>query len=1037
MKFTKLLIFCFLSTLFSVYGQAQDLTISGKVSDENGLPIPGASILIKGTTKATASDIDGNYQLKASSNSTLVFSFIGYSKVEQAIKGRTRIEVKLSSESQSLQEVVVVGYGTQKKSVVTGAISSIKAKDLENIPNGRVEEALQGRVSGVTVASNAGQPGSTATIRVRGITTFDTYGGNNPLWVVDGVVVDSGGIGYLNQSDIESMEVLKDAASLAIYGSRAASGVILVTTKKGKSGKISVNYSGYTGTSGPAKTLNLLNATQYGALMNERSVAGGGPVLFSNLSALGVGTDWQKAIFSNNAQQVSHELSMTGGNDVSTFYLSFGLQDQQGIVSSDISNYNKKNIRLNSTHKISKFFTVGQTLGYTHQKSIGIGNTNSEFGGPLSSAINLDPITPLVITDPIVANQSPYTLAGVIKDPNGNPYGISSIVGQEMSNPLAYVQTRLGGKNWSDDFVGNAFVEIAPIAGLKFKTSLGGKIAYWGNEGFTPQFYLNASNLASQNNLSRETNQTFGWNIENVASYSKNVKGHDFTFLIGQGAYVDNIRSGTYTTYINLPVTNYQDASFNFSLPANQITAGAYTANQHVLSSLFSRLNYNYNEKYLFTGVIRRDGSSRFGSNNKYGVFPSFSAGWVVSKEGFWKDNTVVSSLKLRGGYGITGNDAIPDFGYVSTIGGGRNYAMGTSGNVTIGNSPNAPSNPDLKWEQTAQTNIGVDAKLFNSLNVTVEVYKKKTTGILQYVSLPGYVGATGSPLGNVADMENKGLEVELGYRKKFGNLNFSANGNVAYLKNNVTNLGEGKSFIPGDAAFQSMGSVTRTQVGQSYNSFYGYQTAGIFQNMADVNAYKNASGGLIQPNARPGDFRWTDTNGDGAITAADEKFLGSSIPKYTFGLTLNFEYKGFDLMVFTQGAAGNKIFQGLRRLDIGTANYQTNALGRWNGDGTSNTFPRLTSNDTNGNFTNPSDFYLENGDYLRIKVVQLGYSLPSTIISKIGASKVRIFMTGQNLLTLTKYTGYDPEIGGNVMGIDKGYYPQARTVMFGANLQF
>ncbi len=1037
MKFTKLLIFCFFATLFSVYGQAQDHTIKGKVVDEKGLPIPGVSILIKGTANGASSDIDGNYLLKANSNGTLVFSFVGYTKVEQAIKGRTRIDVTLSSESQSLQEVVVVGYGTQKKSVVTGAISSIKAKDLENIPNGRVEEALQGRVSGVTVASNAGQPGSTATIRVRGITTFDTYGGNNPLWVVDGVVVDSGGIGYLNQSDIESMEVLKDAASLAIYGSRAASGVILVTTKKGKSGKISVNYTGYSGSSAPAKTLNLLNATQYGALMNERSVAGGGPVLFSNLGSLGVGTDWQKAIFNNNAQQVSHEISMSGGNEVSTFYLSFGLQDQQGIVASSISNYNKKNIRLNSTHKISKIFTVGQTLGYTHQNSIGIGNTNSEFGGPLSSAINLDPITPIIVTDPIVANQSPYTLNGVIKDANGNPYGISSIVGQEMTNPLAYIQTRLGATNWSDDFVGNAFLEISPIKGLKFKTSLGGKLAYWGSQAFTPQFYLNASSLASQNNLYRSTNQTLGWNIENVASYSSLIGKHNFTFLVGQGAYVDNITSGTSTTYFNLPVTNYQDASFNFNLPSNQITASAYTGTQHILSSLFSRINYDYNEKYLFTGVIRRDGSSRFGSNNKYGTFPSFSAGWVVSKEDFWKDNKIVTSLKLRGGYGITGNDAIPDFGYVSTIGGGRNYTIGNSGNVTIGNSPNAPSNPDLKWEQTAQSNVGFDAKLFNSLNLTIEVFKKKTSGILQYVTLPGYVGATGSPLGNVADMENKGLEVELGYRKKFGNLNFSANGNLAYLQNTVTSLGEGKIYIPGDAGFQSMGSVTRTQVGQSYNSFWGYQTAGIFQNMAEVNAYKNTSGDLIQPNARPGDFRWVDTNGDGAITAADQKNLGSPLPKFTFGFTLNFEYKGFDLMIFTQGAAGNKIFQGLRRLDIGTANYQTDALGRWNGEGTSNTYPRLSTNDTNGNFTNPSNFYLENGDYLRVKVVQLGYTLPSDVISKIGASKIRLFMTGQNLFTLTKYTGFDPEIGGNVMGIDKGYYPQARTIMFGANLQF
>lgn len=1042
----KSFVLTFFLSFVGIIASAQNYEVKGKVVDSNGAPLPGVSIVVKNTTRGTSTDFDGNFTVSnVQKGEAITFSFIGYATKEIVINNANPLKVVLSEDLQSLEEVVVVGYGTQKKSVVTGAISSVKAKDLETIPNGRVEQTLQGRVSGVTIAANSGQPGSSSTVRVRGLTTFDTYGGNNPLWVVDGVIVDSGGIGYVNQSDIESIEVLKDAASLAIYGARAASGVILITTKKGKAGKINVSYTGFTGVSGPEKTLKLLNATQYGALMNEKSIAAGGNVLYPNLSALGVGTDWQKAIFSNDAMRSSHEFSLSGGNDVSTFFASFGLQDTEGIVSKEISNFNKKNLRLNSTHKLSKLFTLGQTLGFTHQKGVGLGNTNSEFGGPLSSAINLDPITPIVEMDPVKANSAPYSSGNpdnvipVFRDANGNPYGISPVVGQEMSNPVAYVKTRLGNYNWSDDLVGNAFLDFSPIENLKFRTSLGGKLAYWGEEVFTPKYILSPTVFASQNSLSRGSNKAFGWNIENTLSYAKSIEAHNFTLLLGQGTYVDNITSGTYTSYVDLPTNNYQEATFISGWPLAKRSGSAYTGQEHRVTSLFARLNYDYNEKYLFTGIIRRDGSSNFGPNKKFGIFPSFSAGWVISKEGFWKENNVVNTIKLRAGYGVTGNDAIPPNGFLALIGGGRNYTFGSDGTtVSIGNSPNAPANPDLQWEETSQTNIGFDAKLFNDFNLTVEYYDKKTTGILQYFDIPGYVGATGSPLGNVADMDNKGIEVELGYRKKIGEFNVAANGNVSYLKNEVTFLGQDKEFITdGAAGFQSMGSITRTQVGEAYNSFYGFKTAGIFQTIEEVNAYTNTSGGLIQPNARPGDFRWTDTNGDGKITDADKQFLGSSIPKFTFGLTLNMDYKGFDLMVFTQGATGNKIFQGLRRLDILNANYQTDALGRWTGAGTSNTFPRLTNTDTNGNFGKPSDFYLEKGDYLRLKVVQLGYSLPSNLISKIGAQKLRLYVTGENLLTLTDYTGYDPEIGGNILGIDRGYYPQAKTFMFGVNLQF
>jgi TonB-linked SusC/RagA family outer membrane protein len=1036
MKLTKLFIFCFSSILFSIYGQAQNVTVKGKVFDEGGLSVPGATILIKGTTKGTTSDFDGNFEIKAPGNGVLTISFIGYNTVQEPINGRSEISVKMTTQSQDLNEVVVVGYGTQKKSVVTGAISSVKAKDLEKVPNGRIEQALQGRVSGVTIAASSGQPGAASTIRVRGITTFGD-GGNNPLWVVDGVVVDAGGIGFLNQSDIESMEVLKDAASAAIYGTRAATGVILVTTKKGKSGKISVNYNGFTGISSPEKTLDLLNATQYGALLNEKSVAAGGPVIFSNLSALGKGTDWQKEIFNTGAFRYSHELSISGGSDVSNFYSSFGLQDQEGIVSTEISNYTKKNFRLNSTHKISKVFTFGQTFGFTKQKFVGIGNTNSEFGGPLSSAINLDPITPVLQTDPVLANAAPYSTNPVIRDENGVPYGISELVGQEMTNPLAYTKTRLGNYDWSDDLVGNAYFEATISKHFKFRTTLGGKLSYWGGQAFTPVYYLSATVNALKNSYSQSENSSFAWNVENVATYTNTFGDHNLTVLLGQGAYVDNIGGGSSATMYGLPITSYEDASFNFDIPQSDRSSGTYDMTEHKLSSLFSRVNYDFKERYLFTGIIRRDGSSRFGGNNKFGVFPSFNLGWVVSKEDFWKDNEVINTLKIRGGYGVVGNDAIPDFRYLSLVQGGYNYSFGNAGAITTGYANLTLDNPDLRWEETSQANIGFESRFFQDLSLTVDLYNKTTTGILRPINIPGYVGVTDNPTGNVADMENRGLEVELGYRKQFGELNFSANANFAYLENEVTYVASDSDYIVGDASFQSMGPVTRTQVGQSYNSFYGLKTAGIFQNEAEIAAYTNTSGGLIQPNARPGDFRWVDTDGNGSINDDDKQFLGSNIPKYTFGLTLNLDYKNFDFMAFAQGAAGNQIFQGLRRLDIGNANYQTEALSRWTGEGTSDDYPRLTNNDTNGNFGKMSDFYLEDGDYLRLKLVQFGYSLPTNVVSQIGATKVRFYLTGENLFTLTKYTGYDPEIGGGVFGIDKGVYPQARTFMLGANLQF
>ena len=572
--------------------------LTGQIIDSNNMPLPGVSVAIKGTTAGTITDFDGNYSLntKLSDSTVLVFSYVGFKTQEIVVDGQSVINVLMEEDTSLLDEVVVVGYGTQKKSVITGAISGVKQTELEDLPITRVEQTLQGRVSGVTIAATSGQPGSNSTVRVRGITTL---GFNEPLWVVDGVVWDSGGIGFLNQSDIESVEVLKDAASQAIYGARAAAGVILITTKKGKSGKLNVNVNSYTGVSSASRQLDLLNAREYATLLNEKYVNGGGTIQITDPASLGEGTDWQSVIFNNSAMRSQHELSLSGGNDVSKFYASFGYNKQEGIVMSNISNYTRKNIRLNSTHDISDKIRFGQTLGYSNEKNVGIGNTNSEFGGPLSSAINLDPTTPIVETDPILAGQAPYTNEGIWRDNNGNPYGISNFVAQEMSNPLAYQKTRLGNYGWSDNFVGNTYVEYEPIEGLQLRSTVGVKLAYWGYRSFTPVSYLNAATIVNQNNISRGTNQGFGWNLENTISYSKRIRDHNFSVLLGQGVYADNITFGESVTYYDIPVDNYSDASFNFSVPQEQINAFSYEGVEHRVTSLFSRLSYDFDEKYL------------------------------------------------------------------------------------------------------------------------------------------------------------------------------------------------------------------------------------------------------------------------------------------------------------------------------------------------------------------------------------------------------------------------------------------------------
>ena len=1027
MKRELLTLLLILSCVFTLKAQHK---VSGTITEAGtNEPLIGVTIYEKDQTNGTTTDLDGNYEFEVSSkDATLVISYIGYSTQEMTINGQKTISATMETDVANLEEVVVVGYGTQKKSVVTGAISKVKSTDLEDMPITRLEDALQGRTSGVRVTSNSGQPGEGGTVRIRGTSSINN---SEPLYVVDGVPI-GGGIEFLNQGDIESIEVLKDAASASIYGARSAAGVILVTTKKGRTDRITVNYNSYYGTQAPWKKLALLNAREYGILMNESSAASGGAILFEDPESLGDGTNWQDAVFNNNAPIQNHELSISGGNEKSQYHSSFGYFDQSGIVSEAQSRFQRFTARFNSTHKVNDRITFGNTLAYSRIKGVGI-STNSEFGSPLSRAINIDPITPVLETDPNVLSNNVFSNFNVVTNSEGVPYGISTLVTSEVLNPVAALEIQQG-YGWSDKIVGNVFGEIEFIEGLKFRSSMGTDLAFWGGEGFTPVHYLNAANQEAINKYDRSQNRGLYWILQNTLSYSKRLGNHDFSILLGISAEQskgENIGG----TIQDIPVDNINDASLGFE---TSIESQSFSGYEYLnrLASYIGRVNYNYAEKYLFSATMRADGSSRFGQNNKFGYFPSVSAGWVVTEEDFLRNNPSINFLKIRASWGVNGNDQIGDFRYVSTVGGGRSYTFGLSDNLTNGSSPNAIANPDLRWEQTTQTNVGIDAKIFKKVSVTFDWFNKKTTDMLLEIAVPSYVGNAG-PIGNIAAMENTGVELELGYGNNFGNLRLDLKGNISYVKNEVTDIGPDKEFLGGQTFSPQALEITRIVVGQPIGFFYGYQTDGIFQNAAEVAAYTNTDGTPIQPEASPGDLRFVDFNNNGEIDPDDRTVIGDPTPNWTYGFNLNAEWKGLDFVLFGQGVAGNDVFKATRRFDLQMANMTADALDRWTGEGTSNDYPRLVMNDPNKNFSRSSDFYVENGAFFRIKTAQIGYSLPKQAIDKIGFQKIRVYISGNNLLTFTQYSGFDPEIGGSSFGVDRGIYPQPRFYLMGINATF
>jgi TonB-linked SusC/RagA family outer membrane protein len=1006
------------------FGLSAQISVTGTVSDGIETLI-GATVREKGTPNGTATKDNGTFEIKVSDkNAILEISYVGYKNKELRVGSQTNFNIILES-ADAMQEVIVVGYGTQKKSVTTGAISKVRSSDLENMPVSRLEQSLSGRTSGVRVTANSGAPNSAATVRIRGTTTIND---SEPLYIVDGVPI-GGGIDYLNQSDIESIEVLKDAASAAIYGARSANGVIIVTTKKGRAESTEINYNAYYGTQKPWRKLDLLNAQEYAMLMNEASVNAGGGELFQDVSAFGEGTDWQAAIFNESAPIQNHELSISTGSERSQYYASFGYFDQTGIVTSSSSRAQRFSVRFNSTHKLKNWLTVGNTLGYSRNTGKGIPD-NSEYSSPLMRAINLDPLTPLIETREDVLSSPVFVNFPVVRDENGQPYGISTYVTSEGVNPVAAVKVNQG-YGWGDKIAGNVFADIKLLEGLKFRTSYGVDFGYWGNEAFSPVHYLNTTNRVDINRYGRGLNRGNYWIWENTASYERQFGKHKGTLLVGTVAE-RNQGSGTYGSIQGIPVNDIADASLAYPVPNENKNFSGYEY-QGALLSYLGRLNYSYDGKYLLSALFRRDGSPKFGENYRFGTFPSVSAGWVVTEENFFDDNNAVNFLKIRGSWGVNGNDKIGDFRFVSTVGGARNYTFGLPEELVNGATPNALANPDLRWEETTQTNVGFDAKLFRHWNLSFDWFNKKTTGMLLTIAVPGYVGNAG-PIGNIASMKNTGFELELGLTKNIGKFQFELSGNASYVKNEVTNLGDDKDYLVGQTFTPQGLEITRTSVGQPYGYFFGYEMDGIFQNETELANY-NRNGVLLQPDAVAGDIRFKNVVRDSFINALDRTFLGNSIPTWTYGFTLVSRYKSFDLTLFGQGVAGNKIFNATRRFDLLMANMTTEALGRWTGEGSTNTFPRLTMNDRNNNFSRSSDFFLENGAFLRVKTLQLGYTLPLRTVSRIGMRKLRFYVSGNNLFTFTAYKGFDPEIGGGSYGVDRGIYPAARFWLVGVNV--
>ncbi len=1022
------LFFLFMNPVFAQEGEP----VAGKViGAADGRPLIGITVKVKGSAKGTSTDEHGAFSIRAKAGDVLELSGIGYLSQEVNAEPGKVLTIALKEAPNGLDEVVVVGYGTQKKKVVTGATVRVGGDDLDKNHTISVGEALQGQAAGVQVTANSGQPGDALKIRIRGV---GTNGDPSPLFVVDGMPTTD--ISYLNTNDIESIDILKDAASASIYGTEAANGVVLITTKKGRAGFRRLTFDTYYGWQNPIRRLDVLNAKEYVMIMNESGINSGkapyDPSIYpfnsfttAQLDSIGNGTNWQKAATMNNAVTESYSLGMSGGNDQTVYSSSLNYQRQQGMIGLPGKSYLERiNFRINSEHKVYKdIFKVGEDLTYTHSNQSGI-LTGNIYGNSLRALLNTSPLFP-------------------VRAPDGS-YAYSKE--PEESNPIAAMDYQNNNKTITDRIFGDLYGEVNILKGLTLRSNIGIDLDYYSTNTFTPHDSLSIDAFTTTTTAGMGLYRTFIWDWNNTATYKRTFGSHNFTLLAGTDAkntsvfYVNGTKQGLAVADLNNAVIN---AATN---PLTQLIYG--DRSEIALASLFGRLIYSYQDKYLFTGSVRRDGSTSFGENKRYGVFPAFSAGWVVTSEDFFKPVSWLNFLKLRGGWGQNGNDRIRQFAYVNVVSNqyqGYYFGGEDATSLSVGASPTQIANPNLQWEASEQTDVGFDATVFRDFTVNFDLYNKTTKEWLVVAPIPASVG-TGAPYINGGDIQNKGLELSVNYRHTFGQVTLGLGGNLSFIKNTVLQVPTADGIIHGATNLLSSNTEEfyRVQSGHPLAYFWGYKVAGIFQSQEDVNKYTGKQG-LIQPGALPGDVKFADLNGDGVIDQNDKTQIGSPQPKQTFGINFSLGYKGFDLIVLMSGVGGNQIVDGVRSNDRYYNNYTTDILKRWHGAGTSNSQPRVTLGDeANKNWNRFSSLYIQNGAFLRIKSVNLGYDLKRVLLRATPVKSMRLYVSGLNLYTFTHYRGIDPEVGyGNTetdgtnwsSGIDLGYYPQPRSIIVGLSV--
>lgn len=976
---------------------AAQIRITGKVVDDKQEPLIGVNILIKNSTEGTITDLDGNFELEVpDANATLVFSYTGYTNQEIPLKGQTVLNVVLREESLLLNEVVVVGYGTQRKSDLTGSVATVKSEDLQKIAAANVSQALQGKVAGVQVAAGSGRPGESPVIRIRGTGTLNNA---SPIFVVDGLILDN--IDFLNPNDIERMEVLKDASSAAIYGTRGANGVILITTKKGsRSQRARFTLNAYSGMQQIDRKIALANGTQYAQLVNEFNQNIGSQPPYPNPDIFGVGTDWQDVIF-RDAPVQNYNLNINGGSEAMTYNISGDVFLQDGIVKT--SYFNRYSLRVNNEYNLVKGLKFGHNVSFIST------NGNGEPGGIVFNAYAADP------------RVAPVDSLG--------RFGSTSFT-SNVSNPAAQLEYNSYNRSAGQQFNGNLFTEIYPLKNMTVRSSMGFNLVNNRGRSFEPAFEVDNRQRNPNSRVFVESARFFDWQWENTVNYSKDFGIHRINALAG---YTRQSRGGEVIGGSRLDlIGDTEDFFYLNSGDSETATNFNYGFNPERYESILFRLNYSLKEKYLFTGTFRRDGSSKFGRERRFGSFPSLALAWRVTEEPFMDNLEFIDNFKIRGSWGRLGNDKFPSDAAIPTVTNNLSAVFGPDEKLVFGASLINLANPQLQWEETTSANFGADLGFIqNRLTMEVDYYYRKSEKILVPVPIPDYVGSAGDPFVNAADVRNSGLDFSLNYSSKAGKFNYRIGLLGSTVNNEVLALGAGRDTIPDVIITGEF--ATLTTIGRPIGSFYGYKVAGVYQNAEEIAQFPS------QQPVRPGDLRFEDINGDGIINSLDRTYLGSPIPNFIFGFSLNLEYSGFDLSADFNGVTGNKILNSKKMArGFGLPNYEASFLDRWTGPGTSNTEPRIM----NGGYPNfaVSDNFIEDGSFLRLRSLILGYTFPKDLIQKLKLSNLRVYANANNLVTWTKYSGYSPEIGSNSVtrvGIDGGIYPIARTFLFGVNVGF